>query len=420
MPDAPSSLGPFRLTARQATSAAGDVHAAVDAQGRSAAVVVLAAGAATDAAARDRFAAAVARAGREGNVLLDASGATRPWAALAAGTAAPTSVLESVLPGAASVPPTGPAFEPYWRDRPGTWQPQPSRPAAGPATAGGADGTSTAKWVAVAVAGAVVLLLAGFVGWRMILDEDGSRNEAQAPEETSVLPTEPAVPDSPVPDSPGPAPQEDQPEQDAQPRPDATAPPGSGDGQAPGGDGGQEGQEGQDGEDQPQPRRPLETTGPGVAGPSFTPDDETTVMTLPGLTFAFRAPTGWECERTEDVPEPVVRYACEDRTDPSEENPPGGVIEVAPCPQPCGPDAWTVLLARYAPLAAWRPVDAQTAVVEDRPADAPGRYRIRMSRIFSTEPGTAPDSHVYVEMTGEPQDVETLQKVVNDIRANTG
>ena len=379
MPDAPPSLGPFRLTGTRHQSPAGEVLSAVDPDGRPATVVLLAAGPATDAAARDRFAAAVAGAARDGGVLLDASAAARPWAAFAGDPSRASSVLGAVLPsGAVGAAARGPGFEPYWRDRAGTWQPTPPAPLAATTATTPGDTTSTAKWIAAAVVGSIVLVLAGLLGWRTVLLADDDGEGAAAPPAASVLPTQPPVPDTPPGD-----PEEQQPE------------------------------------GQQQPQRPLETTGPGVAGPSFTPEDDTQVMGLPGLPFAFRVPGTWQCERSDDVPEPVVRYRCEDRSDPSEENPPGGVIEMAPCPQPCGSDAWEVLRARYAPLGAWRPVDAQTAVVEDLPAEVPGTYRIRMSRIFSTVPGSAPDSHVFVGMTGGPQDVETLQKVVNDIRANT-
>lgn len=60
LPDGdPTQVGPFRLTARLEESAAGVVYLAVDEGGRSVSLAVLTKGAAEDAAARDRFSAAV-------------------------------------------------------------------------------------------------------------------------------------------------------------------------------------------------------------------------------------------------------------------------------------------------------------------------------------------------------------------------
>ncbi|MFG2019635.1 hypothetical protein [Actinomadura geliboluensis] len=58
-PGDPVQLGPFRLSARLSESAAGIVFLGVDGEGRRASVAVLNRGAAGDAAARDRFRAAI-------------------------------------------------------------------------------------------------------------------------------------------------------------------------------------------------------------------------------------------------------------------------------------------------------------------------------------------------------------------------
>lgn len=58
-PGDPDQLGPFRLSARLSESAAGIVFLGVDGEGRRASVAVLNRGAAEDAAARDRFRAAI-------------------------------------------------------------------------------------------------------------------------------------------------------------------------------------------------------------------------------------------------------------------------------------------------------------------------------------------------------------------------
>ncbi|WP_034517273.1 hypothetical protein [Actinomadura rifamycini] len=61
-PGDPAQLGPFRLSARLAETPAGIVFLGVDAHGRRASVAVLNRGAAGDAAARDRFRAAITAA----------------------------------------------------------------------------------------------------------------------------------------------------------------------------------------------------------------------------------------------------------------------------------------------------------------------------------------------------------------------
>jgi hypothetical protein len=99
-------LGPFRLTARSFASPAGVVYAGLDPAGSPLEVVVLTRGAASDPAARDRFAAAV----REFSGLVVASDteSSEPWAAGGPGL---ERTLSSVLLTGRS---RGPQFLPYW------------------------------------------------------------------------------------------------------------------------------------------------------------------------------------------------------------------------------------------------------------------------------------------------------------------
>jgi hypothetical protein len=100
-------LGPFRLTAVTHRSQAGVVYSAVDSAGHQVNVVVLTRGAASDAAARDRFAAAI----REdaGSLLAADPDNSGPWAA---GPGA-ARLLESVqLADAGRV--EGPRFQHHW------------------------------------------------------------------------------------------------------------------------------------------------------------------------------------------------------------------------------------------------------------------------------------------------------------------
>ncbi|WP_067472739.1 hypothetical protein [Actinomadura hibisca] len=81
-PGDPGQLGPYRLSARLSESAAGIVYLGVDGAGRRASVAVLTRGAAEDAAARDRFRAAIAAA-LPGGVPGGAGGVPGPWGPMA-------------------------------------------------------------------------------------------------------------------------------------------------------------------------------------------------------------------------------------------------------------------------------------------------------------------------------------------------
>lgn len=85
-------LGPFRLTARILSSPAGIVYAALDPAGRPVQVALLTRGAASDPAARDRFAAAVRSSGP--GVLAADTEDQGPWAI---GGGDLTGLLEPVL-----------------------------------------------------------------------------------------------------------------------------------------------------------------------------------------------------------------------------------------------------------------------------------------------------------------------------------
>ncbi|WP_344282268.1 hypothetical protein [Actinomadura napierensis] len=132
-PGDPAQVGPFRLSARLSESAAGIVFLGVDGEGRRACVAVLNRGAAGDAAARDRFRAAILEAvpggsGGSGGAGGGAGGAAvvaaqpdgpAPWVATAyeAGGAGAERFLEPVLLGGAGRRwgrRRGPQFQPHW------------------------------------------------------------------------------------------------------------------------------------------------------------------------------------------------------------------------------------------------------------------------------------------------------------------
>jgi hypothetical protein len=159
-----------------------------------------------------------------------------------------------------------------------------------------------------------------------------------------------------------------------------------------------------------------------VSGPSFLPDEDTREMRLAGLPFAFRVPATWGCLRSSTVEEPLVRWVCLDERWIAEDRDgavPGGVVEVRPCRAGCRAAEWSALRDLYGGVARWDAIDATTAVIEDTDAGEPGSYRIRMSHLFASSGGGEPDMHVFVRLSGPAEQTELLQKVVNDIRANT-
>jgi hypothetical protein len=412
----PGHGGGFTLTGTRSEDPLGGVYTAVGADGRRALVVVLGAGPSGDAAARDRFAAAVAERVRRGGLLAAGTGADRPWAALDAGRAessAAQAILDAVLPAApVGAVPRGPGFEPHWSGRPPVpWHREPAALAAPPA--GEDAGRRTTWWVVAAVAAVVAMVLAGIVGWRLVVGSgaDGSALADPAPLGTPT--TAAPSPDGGVPPGPstprptGPAPSAQPPSTQLP----STQPPS---GQPP---------SGQPPSGQPTPDRPLETSGPGVSGPSFLPDEQTRELRLAGLPFPFRVPATWGCLRSSSVEEPLVRWVCLDERWLAEGRagaPPGGVVEVRPCRAGCPATEWSALRELYGDGDRWEAVDATTALIEDTAPGAPGSYRIRMSHLFSSE-GTAgqTDLHVFVRLSGPAEQTELLQKVVNDIRANT-
>ncbi|MBO2440816.1 hypothetical protein [Actinomadura nitritigenes] len=133
-PGDPAQVGPFRLSARLSESAAGIVFLGVDGEGRRASVAVLNRGAAEDAAARDRFRAAInaavpgaggAGAGRGGAgdgggapVVAAQPDGPAPWVATAYEADGPGAerFLEPVVLGGSRRwgRRRGPQFQPHW------------------------------------------------------------------------------------------------------------------------------------------------------------------------------------------------------------------------------------------------------------------------------------------------------------------
>ncbi|SNR81396.1 hypothetical protein SAMN06265355_107157 [Actinomadura mexicana] len=238
-PGDPAQLGPFRLSARLSESAAGIVFLGVDGEGRRASVAVLNRGAAGDAAARDRFRAAINAAvpgrGRAARVAGSGEGAPvvaaqpdgpAPWVATSyeADRAGAERFLEPVVfqgsgRGRWGGRRRGPQFQPYWlgSGEPALEGPRPV-PGAGPVPVG--ERAPERNLVAAVVGlAAALLVLALLMGVLFACQPVAKEPPPPPPEPTpsfqvpsrSPVPTTPAPspsvpPRSPGPSSPGPSP----------------------------------------------------------------------------------------------------------------------------------------------------------------------------------------------------------------------
>ncbi|MFC0042686.1 hypothetical protein [Actinomadura rayongensis] len=235
-PGDPGVLGPFRLSARLSESAAGIVFVGVDGAGRRASVAVLSSGAAEDAAARDRFRAAIRAALPGGPGEPSSSGAASgaapvvaaqpdgpaPWVATEFDTArvGAERFLQAVLLGAGVVegPRHGPGFRPHWQGSQPALAPP---PVTAPVTVPGEGGRPERGLVAATLTLVAVLVILGLLlAVLFACEPKASPPPPPPPEPTMGVPQQPAPgttpepapsgappgspPESPPPGSPGP------------------------------------------------------------------------------------------------------------------------------------------------------------------------------------------------------------------------
>lgn len=178
----PRELGPFRLWSRLGESAAGIVYLGVDPHGRPVTVALLTVAAAGDAAARDRFRAAVEREtprpdsvprgfpvpgpGEPAPVVAALTGGGAPWVATVyeEGRAGAERFLEPVLlrRGWAGRVRRGPQLQAYWALEPAgpaVWVDQPPPAAVGAAAVEDSRGLAAAVLALAALLGLLALLV---------------------------------------------------------------------------------------------------------------------------------------------------------------------------------------------------------------------------------------------------------------------
>ncbi|TYC16660.1 hypothetical protein FXF65_08815 [Actinomadura syzygii] len=268
-PGDPDRLGPFRLSARLSESAAGIVFLGVDGAGRRASVAVLNRGAAEDAAARDRFRAAINAAvpGRGGPggpggaaggpgdpapVVAAQPDGPAPWVATSyeADRAGAERFLEPVaFQGSGRAwwggrRRRGPQFQPYWLGsaaEPALERPEPPPGSPGP---GGAAGPVGERPPERSLVGGVLGLAAGLLVLALLMgvlfacQPEAKEPPPQPPEPTPSFPVPSRSPEGTGPASPSPPPSSSPSPPGRSPSPGAPSPSPSGGGDGGGGEDG--------------------------------------------------------------------------------------------------------------------------------------------------------------------------------------
>jgi hypothetical protein len=293
---------------------------------------------------------------------------------------------------------TGPEFAPHWSGTPAATQvvpPPPSQLASSVVTP--ANSRRSLAILAACVAVAIVVVAGGgLLASYLVGRQDDSDTRATATSEPAPSFSEPAWTTDPQ-TSPEPAPSESSP---VTPEPSSPTEP------------------------SPRPTGGGSDGPPGlVAGPTFGADEPTYLMDLEGFPFDFRVPRSWGCVRSDKGGPGATRWVCIDEGyifGSKTGDPPGGIIEVRECPAPCGSDEWTTARDTLVGVHGdWRRVDETTMYAEWQVPDESGRVSVAMSHIFSAESDGSADTHVAVRLTGSPDELPNMQKIINEIRANT-
>ncbi len=386
-----------------------------DGAGRPAAISVLHAGAAADAAARDRLSAALDDLAREApqDVLAAAPADPVPWvattylgedlsravalldAAALSRAAGLTAVEGGSLAGHASRG-AGPEFAPHWSGTPAATQVVPPAPSQlTSSVVPPANNRRSLAILAVCVAVALAVVVGGALLASVVLEDDSDTTAASEP-----TPSEPTR--IPTPSEPTRTPE---PRSTPQPEPSFSEPPA------------------QWHTEEPLPRSTSQDGPPGlVAGPTFGANEPTYLMDLEGFPFDFRVPRTWGCMRSDKGGPGAARWVCIDEGyifGSKKGDPPGGIVEVRTCPAPCGGDEWARVRETVGVQGDWRRVDETTMYAEWQLSDRSGRVGVAMSHVFSAEGDGPVDTHVGVRLTGAPDELPSMQKIINEIRAKT-
>lgn len=377
----PPALGPFQLHGRLWEGPAGIAYLGSDQLGRQVSVALLTRGAATDAAARDRFRAAISGGqgvDRPGPPVLAADpDGPAPWVATGYDPQQPgaerfldpvamTDAASGMLAGEGR----GPDFQPHWAGATRPAAPPPPMPAAQP------GGGSRLGLLALGIVAGVVVLVLVVAGGLILM----ARNEP-APN-----PSPRAQANSPAATS-------------AAPSPAAT-----GGGANPS-------------------AVPLRTNGPKVVGATWGPGDQTYTMDdLEGLGFSFRVPDAWGCMQSQRSSPPNYRWVCIDEQSSfaGQEDVAGFVVLVGPCAAPCDAEQREKMRGGLEVEGEWRETDDTTAYAEwTATENGTDFYNLALSHFWHKDGGNELNSYVVAVGDAPMKDKVNLRKTFNDIRANT-
>lgn len=395
-PGDPPVLGSFTLSGRLAEHDAGVVFLGADGSGTRAAVAVLHAAAAGDAAVRDRLAGAISTLSAEqpDKVLGSGPRDTVPWVATPYEDGDPadalalldSAALTSALASGATRT-AGPDFAPHWSGAPGAGAVG-SLPTALPTAPYSAPKSATSVRSIVMLAVGIVLCLGVIVGGVVAMYLISDNRKQEAPDDVVAQPTTNPDPTAgtggttaPTPPIPG----------WPTPEPPWTGPDG--------------------------PNGPL-------GGPTFGKGEPTYFMDLKDFPFDFRVPKTWGCMRSGKVVAPTVRWICLDDAWAFSGKPgraPGGIIQVDPCPAPCGQQEWLAIREKTeTPPSPWRGTDKSTFFADGQVVDGSEiEWQLMVSHVFASKKGGPLDSHLFVRLTGPMTEKENLQKTANEIRIKT-
>jgi len=379
-PGDPPLLGVFRLTGRLEERPAGIVYLGVDPEGRELSIAILHRGTATDAAARDRFRAAIVSgdglAWVPPRVVAAEPDGPTPWVAApyAEGEAGAAVFLEPVAVAGVTPPPSyGPQFQHYWAG-----DQAPAAPPPGWGVQVGLPGDSAAvarrgpRWTLVGgvlVLGVLVVTLAVLL---VSLVNTGKPVAGPTPGRTTSVP-------SPSGSTPGAS---------SSARPTVTA----------------------------SPHGALPLSRAKIKGPVWKKGDATYTMRLPEIGLVFRTPPKWGCLRSDRAAAPNIRWTCVDE---------GGAmrgaaltVEVRPCAGGCPAPVRKAARKEVSPQGTWTSSDSSTSYSEW--VDGGEQKTLTLHFYHQDNERKGVNAQVIaLGVAGRKSQADAVWKVLNDIRANT-
>lgn len=382
-PGDPPQMGVFRLTGRLDERPAGIVYLGVDPDGRQVSIALLHRGAATDAAARDRFRAAIVSgdglAWIPPQVVAAEPDGPTPWVATAYGPEDPGAAvfLEPVaVAGSTPPPPYGPQFQHYWAGDQAPAAPPPGW-GMGPVLPGDSAAVTRRgpRWSLVAglvTFGVLVVVLAVLL---VTLANSGKPVAGRTPSgpPTTSVPSPSASPSGSASPSA---------------EPTVTAP--------------------------PHGKPPFSRA--KIKGPVWKKGDSTYTMRLPKIGLVFRTPPKWGCMRSDKATPPNIRWTCIDE---------GGsmsgaalTVELRPCPNRCPASARKAARKEVSPQGTWVSTDKTTSYSQWTDG---GDEKI-MTLHFYHQDNERKGINAQVIVLGvaaKKSQTDAIWKMLNDIRANT-